>query len=375
MPDESGAQAPVAPATPAAPQAAVQPKPPISSHNQRLTNKFAVGDEVWAVVSLGPDLKVGKYTIKGMNAELLEGGKWEYMYHIPVGEDGHADGVNLTVAPERLMSHSREDAEKYAQSAVNDIYKEYDIKIAEVTKEFEKQMEESQNRFDRTIAQYMEEKEKCNADDLVIQPREVKPEKKAETAVAELIGGAPTDQNKPQVEEEEALCSHGEPLENCKEEHKDEPVSGCTPKCPKTDHTHEKCDACAGLEGVDHADDCAKLNCHCPIDGGAHYASCSKATHTPPPESNPQTGCEACDGVALAPHNDNCDEADPDADCLICSMKAKDCACSDEPNPPTNEPENQGQEAGATKDGSQKDQGQEAGGSDGSPSKDSEQPA
>lgn len=145
--------------------------PIVMTHDHKLDNRFAIGDEVWAVVALGPDLKVGKYPIKGINAENIGGGFY-YMYHLPVEHDGHADAVNMTIVREDLLFFDREAAEAKAHESVREIQKSYDDKIAELKDEYDKQMEDSKDQFEKVLAKLIEEREKCNADDLVIQPRE-----------------------------------------------------------------------------------------------------------------------------------------------------------------------------------------------------------
>lgn len=168
----------------------------------KLSNKFAYGDQVWAVVALGPELKVGKYPVLAMNAEFL-GQEWVYMYHLPVAADGHADGINNTIVREDMAFFTREEAEARAHECVKDIQKEYDKEIERVSKEYEDQMEESKKRFERTISKLHEEKDRCNADDLVIQPREVVVE--AETQAAEEVSQA-----EPEKKEECEICGQVE---------------------------------------------------------------------------------------------------------------------------------------------------------------------
>jgi len=167
--------------------------PLVMTHGHKLENKFAIGDEVWAVVALGPNLKVGKYPIRGMNAENL-GEQFVYMYHLPVANDGHADGVNMTIVQEDLLSFNREEVEAKAQQMVGKLYKEYDNHIEDTIKQLDEQIEQIKEHKDKTVAKLMEEKEKVNADDLVVQPREVSPEEPINQPVDEK---ATIDQEEP----------------------------------------------------------------------------------------------------------------------------------------------------------------------------------
>lgn len=160
------------------------------NRSHKLSNKFAIGDEVWAVVALGPDLKVGKYPVMGMNAENIGDG-FKYMYHLPISNDGHADSINMTIVDEDLMYFDRSDAEKRAVRTVNELQNEYKKKIEEITADYEKDMKESEDEFERRIGILTEEMEKINATDLVIQPRIVEkadePVEPAKKAVVDNI--------------------------------------------------------------------------------------------------------------------------------------------------------------------------------------------
>jgi len=108
--------------------------------NMQLKNKYAVGDKVWAIFSIGPDIKIGQYTVRSLNAEIIGYDEPAYIYGFNIAGDGSEEGVNLTFIKESLIFFDRTEAEKKTAQMVAELLAEYDKEEANMTKKFEESM-------------------------------------------------------------------------------------------------------------------------------------------------------------------------------------------------------------------------------------------
>ena len=171
----------------------LKPKEAVMSPNMQLDNKYCKGDEVWAVFSIGPNIKVGKFTIKSFNAEVMKDKPLRYMYGFSIAGDGHDDGVNLSILMEEMVFFDKNKAKEKAVQMVGDIVSEYSHEIDRMTKEYNTAMEVNKAKYEGILETMTQEKSKCNAKNLDVAPREavVPPQEK----VADGFETKPIEEN------------------------------------------------------------------------------------------------------------------------------------------------------------------------------------
>jgi len=139
--------------------------------NMQFKNKYAKGDNVWAVFSIGENVKINQLEIKAFVAEVSPAGT-RYLYGFTLDGKGHNNGVNMTFLSSDLVFFDRQEAKERAIVRVEDLKKNFDNSIMQVNA----QRNETMVKFDGELAKLRAMKEKCNADNLDVEPLEQKAE-------------------------------------------------------------------------------------------------------------------------------------------------------------------------------------------------------
>uniref|UniRef100_A0A6H1ZRN2 Uncharacterized protein n=1 Tax=viral metagenome TaxID=1070528 RepID=A0A6H1ZRN2_9ZZZZ len=141
--------------------------------NVQLTNKYSKGDKVWAVFSIGNELKVNEFEIMSFTAEIIEDKPVRYLYGFKIAGDGHGDGVNLTFLGENMIFFDRNKAEERAKQVVGELIESYDKEIEDAERDYKSHLEKTAKTFDSIMARLREQRNSCNANNLEVKPREV----------------------------------------------------------------------------------------------------------------------------------------------------------------------------------------------------------
>lgn len=188
------------------------------SPNMQFENKFAKGDKVWAVFSIGPDVKVNELEIKAFVAEVSEHGT-RYLYGFTLDGYGTNEGANMTFLSDDLIFFDKTKAEKRAGERVEDLKAEYDNRIAELNAKRNQAMAQ----FDDEIARLRKEQLECNANNLEVEPREVQVPPQD---VPDVQADTETPETTPDKEQSNSQSDVGEKESNQNNEVQDKDDSG-----------------------------------------------------------------------------------------------------------------------------------------------------
>ena len=145
----------------------------VMTPNVQLTNKYSKGDKVWAVFSIGNELKVNEFEIMSFTAELIEDKPVRYLYGFKISGDGHGDGVNLTFLGEDMIFFDRNKAEKRAEQVVGELMESYDKEIEDAEMDYKGHLEKTEKTYQAIMTRLREQRNSCTAKNLEVKPREV----------------------------------------------------------------------------------------------------------------------------------------------------------------------------------------------------------
>jgi hypothetical protein len=112
--------------------------------NMQFENKYNIGDKVWIVFNLGPEIKLNQFTVQYLQAEKMQARPIEYNYGVFLGADG-VDGhsIELSYFSEVQIYPTREAAVAEAEGRKQELTKMYGEKAKQIHAQAEKMEQEA----------------------------------------------------------------------------------------------------------------------------------------------------------------------------------------------------------------------------------------